>query len=331
MIAGFPISWLVVEFLSYGLFVAVLVHASRQKNATVKMIELFAFVVGAAIFENAGVLRAHAYSYDLRRLVLVGSVPLQILMLEAVIWYAAFTLVERLALPDWAKPFGVGLFGSVQDMTIDPAAVFDRYALTDPAQIDQWNTLYPGSLGAGGLSGQWNWTNPGYSDMFFNIPWYNFSGWMYLMFYFTLWVLLGRWTFSKLRIAVVGWVYPFVGSVLVPLSLGTPINVFLLFGVPFFPRGSMVVELGLVCFNFGLAMVILFLYRKRLTEIVLKRDGWVVFGIPVFLHLFDAVYAFGLGTAIAYVPVVVVSLIHLAYLVLVFRGSHKRGTGTAAA
>lgn len=325
MIAGFPISWLIVEFLSYALFIAVLIHASKQRNAMTKMIELFAFVVAAAIFENAGVLRAHTYSYDLRRIVLVGSVPLQILMLEASIWYAAFNLVGSLAVPAWVKPFGVGLLGAVQDMTIDPAAVFDRYALTDPAQIETWNKLYPGSMGDGMMSGQWNWTTPGYTDMFFNIPWYNFSGWMYLMFYFTLWVLVGRWVYEKLnRSLVVGSVYPIIAAILVPVMLSTPVNVFLLFGIPFFPKGTMAVELGLLIFNFGVAMILLFLFRKRQRPIDLKADGFVVFGIPIFLHLFDIAYAFARGTTIAYIPTIAVSLIHIAYLAAVFSENRRQ-------
>ncbi len=145
MVLGMPVSWLLADVFSLVLFFAALIHASRQEDGTSRILEIFGFIISAAIFENVGVNVARSYVYDLRRVMMVGSVPLEILLIEAVIWYAAFRLTEYLGLPSWARPFVTGMFASVQDMTIDPAAVFDRYALS-----------------GGAMSGQWNWTYPGY-------------------------------------------------------------------------------------------------------------------------------------------------------------------------
>lgn len=324
MIFGSPVSWVITELMALVVFFTVMVHASKQENPGMKILELFGFIVAAAIFENVGVNGSHTYSYDLRRFMMIGKVPLEILMLEASIWYAGFTFAGKLGLPAWAKPFAVGLFGSVQDLTVDPAAVFDRYALTNPEQIAKWNQLYPGSMGNGVMSGQWNWTNPGYTDGFFGIPWYNFSGWMYLMFYFTAAILIGRWLYGKTKFAAVGYLYPFVASIVDVFCLSTPLNVFLLFGKAEPLTGARIAEIVMLCVNYGMAIALLVGFRKRIGSIDMKTDGLIVFGVPLFLHAFDIVYAFACGTSIAYVPTIAVGAAHGLYLFLMYLVMKKK-------
>ncbi len=330
MIFGSPISWVITELLSLGVFFTVLVHASKQTNSGLKTLELFGFIIAAAIFENVGVNFGHNYSYDLRRFMMIGKVPLEILLLEASIWYAAFALVERLALPAWARPFAVGLFGSVQDMTVDPSAVFDRFALTDESQIATWNQVYPGSMGDGGMSGQWNWTNPGYDGGFFGIPFYNFSGWMYLMFYFSAAILVGRWLYDRRKSLVIAYAYPFVAALVDVVCLASPVNVFMLFGIPIAPAGSKIAELIMLCLNYGVAIVILFVFRKRVQAMDLKADGIILFGVPLFLHAYDIIYAFARGTSVAYVPVVLIGVLHALYLLLMYRAGKRNAVSAAA-
>lgn len=177
MVFGFPVSWLLTELLSLVLFFMVLWHASRQENAGFMILAFFGFMIGAALFENAGVNVSRNYYYDLRRVMMVGSVPLEIL-------------------------------------------------------ISQWNTTHPGAMGANGMSGQWNWATPGYEGGFFGIPVYNFSGWFYLMFYFSALILLGLWLSGKFRNKGIAIATPFLAAILNVVCLATPVNVFLLFGPP---------------------------------------------------------------------------------------------------
>jgi len=321
MISGMPISWLTVEIFSLILFFTCIAHASRQENPGTRILEFFGFVIGAAIFENIGVYVVHTYVYDVRRIMMIGGVPLEILLIEAAIWYAAFNLVQYLNLPAWAKPFAVGLFGSVQDMTIDPAACFDRYAIADLDLANRINASHPGALGNGILSGQWNWTNPGYDQMFFGIPFYNFSGWMYLMFWFTALVLLGRWLYQRYQNGFFAYGFPILSGVLNAVIIATPITSLLLFA-SFFSMGSRTSQIVMLCINFGFAIVLLFIFRNRLKPIELKKDK-IVFVFPIIIHLFDVIYAFALGIKIAYVPVTVVTIIHLVYLFYVFSKSRK--------
>ncbi len=322
MIFGTPISWLMVEIFSLVLFFMCINHAIKQDRPFIKILELFGFVLGAAIFENVGTNVVHTYYYDARRLMMIGGVPLEILFIEASIWYAAFNLVRKLNVPVWAIPFVVGLFGSVQDMTIDPAAVFDTFALAQPL-ADTINISHPGALGNGILSGQWNWTNPGYEGGFFGIPFYNFSGWMYLMAFYSAFVLIGRWLTEKTNSNIIGYSYPFIAGVLQAFSFSNPLSRYALFGNidPF--QSTSASELTMLCINFAFAIILIVAFTKRLKPIDIKKDGLILFGLPIIIHLYDIIYAFAKGTVVAYLPVLVVSAIHFAYLFLVYRQNKK--------
>lgn len=318
MIFNMPVSWLVTEVFSVFVFFACVVHASRQTNAAHKILELFGFILMAALFENIGVSVAKTYYYDVRRIMMIGGVPLEILFLEASIWYTAFTLVQKLNLPAWAQPFVVGLFSMLHDMTVDPAAVFDRYALSGKELIEQVNASYPGALIDGSMSGQWNWTNPGYVGGFFGIPFYNFSGWMTMMVWFTTFVLIGRWFFAKNNKPMWETAYPWLAGVLAVICIASPVNTLLLFGTPVATWSNMTMEIVMLCANITFAVVLLAVFHRRQTGIDLKKDGLIVFALPAILHCYDIAYAFIMGTTVAYVPVCVISALHLAFLAYVF-------------
>lgn len=304
MVLGTPLTWLIVEILAFVLFVMCVIHASKHEHGIIKVLELLGFIVYAGIYENIGVYM-HIYDYNLHRIMLIGKVPLEILMLEAVIFYVAFQLAERLHIPRWGLPFVVGFLSSIQDMTVDPSAVFDRYLLD------------------GTLSGQWNWT-PRYEGAFFGIPFFNFSGWMWMMVYYAFAIQIGAWLYKKYKRDLIGYLYPFVGALLAVLLLVSPITTFFLFGAPFFPFYTRGAEIVLLVVNFTIGLFILLRTAKIDRPFDLKKDG-ILFYIPLGLHLFDIVIAFALQIEIAYVPVIVVSLIHIAYLAYLFaKGKRAR-------
>jgi uncharacterized membrane protein len=293
MIFGTPITWFLVEILAAVLFLACLVHAAKQEHGILKVLELIGFIFYAAIFENIGVYM-DIYDYNVNRILMFGKVPIEILMIEAVIFYASLQLVTKLRLPRWSMPFAVGFLASFQDMSLDPAAVFDLH------QLD------------GILSGQWNWTMR-YDGTFFGIPFFNFSGWMYLMAYYTAAVLVGRWLYTRYKKEAIGYLYPFVGGLAGVLLLVSPLTQFLLFGMPFVPIYTRGAEIALLVVNFAVGLGLLLRFQKPGERFDLKQD-WPVFLIPLVLHLVDIILAFTLQIEIAYIPVVAVSLIHLGYL-----------------
>ncbi len=314
MIFNMPVSWLVVEVFSVFVFFTCVIHASRQANALQKILELFGFILMAATFENIGVSVAKTYYYDVRRIMMIGGVPLEILFLEASIWYTAFNLVQKLGLPLWAQPWAVGLFGTLHDMTVDPAAVFDRYPLQGADLIGRVNASYPGAFGDGTMAGQWNWTNPGYDGGFFGIPFYNFSGWITMMAWFTALVLIGRRIFAKNRNPLWGSAYPWLAGILAVIGIASPVNTLLLFGTPVNTWSNMGLEAAMLCVNIAVPAAFLIAFRRRQEPIDLKKDGLVLFGLPFILHGYDIAYAFAMGTRAAYLPVLAVSALHFAYL-----------------
>jgi uncharacterized membrane protein len=297
MIFGTPITWFIVEIIAAILFLVCIVHASRQAHGIHRILELLGFVFYAAIFENIGVF-TQIYDYNLNRVMLIGKVPIEILLIEAVIFYASFQLVTKIHIPDWGKPFVVGFLSSFQDMSLDPAAVFDLHRLD------------------GALSGQWNWTSR-YDGAFFGIPFFNFSGWMYLMAYYTAAILVGRWLYARYKKEIIGYLCPFVGGLVGVVLLVSPLTQFLLFVMPFFPIYTRGAEIAILAANFAVGLGILLRYQKIDSPVDLKVD-YPIFIIPLILHGFDIILVFALQLEAAYIPVVAVSLVHMGYLGFVY-------------
>ncbi|WP_062530750.1 carotenoid biosynthesis protein [Demequina rhizosphaerae] len=298
MIFGTPVSWFLFEVLSVVVFVATLIHATRRPAATRHVLTLLGFVIFAATFENIGVWQ-HIYDYSTDRIMMIGNVPLSILFVEAVGVYCALWVAEHLRLPWWVAPFLAGLWGSIQDMTVDPSNVFDLHTIDGVA------------------SGQWNWTMS-YDGGFFGIPVFNFSGWFTMILYYCFAVALIQ------RLAEhkdIGWLRtggPLVAILPSLVVLVSPINLFLLYGWPLAAQGTLVAESTMLVVNLSVAAFLVVRYAKLDRPLDLKRD-WIVFAVPVVLHLWDIGLAFAAQIEIAYVPSVLFTAIHVAALAVVVR------------
>ncbi|MFD2939132.1 hypothetical protein [Flavobacterium notoginsengisoli] len=302
MLFGSHISWVVTELVSLILFFVCLNHMSKQQNAIHKLMEYFAFIILAGIFENIGVY-VNDYVYDLHRYMMIGKVPLEVLIVEASILYAAFLLVDYLNIPTWSKPVVIGFLASVQDISLDPSAVYDMYLLD------------------GKMSGQWNWTFR-YDGGIAGIKYQNFSGWFTMMMFFATSVYVGRWLYEKYSKESIGFSYPFVAILTSLLLIVSPVNVFLIGATPIFPMNQEMPGLVMLIFKYFIAIVILIKYRKRLIPIDLKKDK-LVYIIPITLHLFDVALAVILGIKKAYAPAVIVTIIHFLYLYYLYNNSKK--------
>ena len=266
-----------------------------EKTRMTRIFELFGFVLFAGIFENIGVI-ANTYNYSLDRIVMVGVVPLSLLLIEAVTFYAALQFAESKNYPKWTIPIVVGFLGVLQDLTIDPAAVFDLHLID------------------GVMQGRWNWT-VNYENTFFGIPFFNYSGWFLLMFYYTALILIGRKRYEKSGYnAKMGMFYTIIAPFIGVLLIISPITTFILFLYPIFPkylnRTAEIVMLSSIAI---LCLSVLIKYRKRSVPIDFK-DKKLIWVIPLILHTFDIILAFALGITIAYIPVLLFAAIHMIYL-----------------
>ncbi|GGH35226.1 hypothetical protein GCM10008013_41420 [Paenibacillus segetis] len=256
----------------------------------------------AGIFENIGVF-AGTYYYSLDRVMMFGKVPLSILFIEGAIFYVSMILVEHLKLPKWAIPLGVGVLASIQDLTLDPTSVFDLHIINGVSE------------------GQWNWTKY-YEGGYVNIPFSNFSGWLTMMVFFAAAVAIGRNWYNRSHKNWVAVAYPLISIVVTVLLLITPINQFLLFGVPFASMNSKIAELVMLCFNYSISLFILIRFAKH-NKAIERKDALMI-TIPVFLDLYALVNAIIMGITEAILPIVIVSIIHCTYLIWIY----KKGQNT---
>ena len=303
-----PATWAIAEILAFVLFfycLADIVKKNEDKTRIFRVFELFGFIVYAGIFENIGVL-GNTYNYSLDRLVMVGTVPLSLLAIEAVIFYSALRFAEVMEFPKWTIPVIVGFLAVLQDLTIDPVAVFDTH------------------LVAGVMEGRWNWTTH-YDGRFFGIPFFNYTGWFFLMFYYAALIQLGRKLYERSSHKItVGLVYVTLSPIAGVLLIISPITRFLLFLDPIFPKFlNRSAEIAMLSFVMIASIAILIKYRKRSAMINFKKDK-VIWIIPLALHTFDIILAFSLKITIAYIPVLLFAGIHLGYLIYYYLKSHFR-------
>ena len=298
MIGEYPITWLAAEVISVALFTLCLLHALKQADARHRVLELVCFVIGAGIFEHVGVLTGN-YSYDQHRILMAGLVPLSVLLLEAEILYASFTLFEHLNMPKWTAIWVVGFFCAFQDMSIDPVYVRDAYS------------------SGGTPSGQWNWADFAGGTLF-GIPNFNFSGWLYMTGFYAAMILAGRWLYKKRGSEAFGDLYPFLAGLLLMVPLAVVGNVL----IKFAPHRA--AEQAVLLLNCLLPIALMIAFRKRMTPLDLKKDA-VVFIVPIVLRLYDLALAFGLRLTEAYIPVFLCSALHGAYLFYLYRVAKKAG------
>ncbi|MFC3174053.1 carotenoid biosynthesis protein [Novosphingobium bradum] len=319
MFFGFPTTWIAHDLLAMALYSLCVVHATRHPEATQRTLMLLGFTLFAAMFENIGV-GAGRYFYDPRRLALVGAVPLGVLILESVIFYAAMTLLDHLRVPAWAKPFAAGMLMTLQDLSIDPTAVNDRYATA--------------TGGSGG--GQWTWIQH-YADTYFGIPYANFSGWFHFTFAFVVAFQVVCFVLRRAGLAermVANAALPFLAAIGGVFIILTPFTVFMIDLSPLLPPSTHGAELAMLATNLALGTAIL-LATARPAPLDWARDGAIVVAAPMLLHGYDIAVAFARGLSIAYLPAIVVPVIHAGLLVVLLRrgarGADARANGPIGA
>lgn len=74
-------------------------------------------------------------------------------------------------------------------------------------------------------------------------------------------------------------------------------------------------------FAFGAWLIVK--HWKKMSPVNIKRDGVVIFAVPAVLHLYDIIVGFGLRIQQSYVPVVLFTALHMAYLGVIYFKSRK--------
>ncbi len=297
----FPWTWLVQDIVALGLMVYVVICIYKREDHPVqKLLEVVAFIfLYASIYENAAIVMG-LYSYG-RSLVMIGFVPASVPIIEACVLVIGFWFLEKTKVPAWAKPPIIGLFGMLQDFSLDPLAVRQVYTT------------------AGVTSGRWNWLiDPSNYPNILNIPVFNFSGWMLIMLYGSATILIGRWWYKKAHFnKVVGIVYPFLSMIAAFLLMISPVSNFLLWLQPVFAKGQSI-EWVMLVFHLTLPVLLLWLFWHGRNSAPYDVKDWPIFVIPTLLHLSDVAFTLiGGFTEILWI-VLLACFVQTAFLIFAF-------------
>ncbi len=291
MIGEYPITWLLCEIGTVILTILCMYRALRQENYKYELFRLLMFIVGAAIFENIGVLLVKMYYYDQHRLMMFGVVPLSVLMLEADILYVGTILFEKLNLPKWTSVWVIGFFAVFMDLSIDPVFINDAY------------------LFDGVLSGQWNWTWS-YESSYFGIPYMNFSGWLYMTGLYAGFMYFLEWISAKIHKPVLKSISPFIAGVLliVPIAICRPLM----------SGSSETIELVKMLLNFAAAIIMLIVFRKRRGTISFREEPLLII-VPAGIYVYSLVVIAVRGLWNCLPPVLICMMIHAVYYLFLSR------------
>jgi hypothetical protein len=268
-----PAPWLLADLLTLlvTLLVAVFIIRKSQHPVAI-LLESFAFVfLYASVYENFAVVQGW-YIYG-HALLMVGDVPLSVPLLEVDVLVTVLWLLEKMDIPAWCKPFIAGLFGTLQDFSLDP------YTVRQIFTVD------------GLTSGRWTWLLPHGAVNIYSVPVYNFPGWTLIMFYATIFILVGRWWYLRSGYKpVVGYVYPFLMIFMALLLMVSPLSQFLLWLAPFFTKGS-IGEWIMLGFHLVFPIILLAVFwRGNMKYPVSLKEDLPVFAVIGLFHLSDILF-----------------------------------------
>ncbi len=291
-----PLPWLIQDAIVLVLtLILVYFIIKRQNHPFVTILELLSFVfIYASVYENAaGVMGLYSFG---RSYLMVGSVPLTVPLTEGLILITGFWLLDKTNLPNWTKPPIIGLFGMLQDFSLDPLAIRQVFDTTS------------------GTSARWNWYIQTTDANILDVPVFNFPGWMLIMFYASVCLLIGRWLYKKSNEKPwVGLIYPPVSMFVALLLMISPISNFLLWLGPIFTKGGSI-EWALLAFHLLFPTVLLFVFWKWRKTRAFTRQDLPIFLIPLVLHLSDIAFTILGGYTEILWLVILSSAVHLALL-----------------
>jgi hypothetical protein len=296
-----PMPWLLADLLTVALSAIIIIFVIRRtRHPGSVILECLAFVMlYAGLFENFAVVQGW-YVYG-RSLLMFGDVPLSVPLIEMDVLIAGLFLLEKMNLPDWGKPFVIGLFGMLQDLSLDPLAVQQVHTVD------------------GSTTGRWTWVlEPGVTQIY-NIPVYNFPGWMLIMLYGSIFLLIGRGIFKRSGYKPwVGWVYPFLAMLLALITMVSPLSQFLLWMAPIGTKGS---NAEWIMFAFHLifpTLLLLFLWRGRMNQRFSFSADWPLFLVPLIFHLADIFWIVAGGFTNVLWLALLATVVHGALLAWIF-------------
>lgn len=298
----FPADWLIQDIVVLLVSLGTLAFlVTRDRNPGLRLLEAFGFVfLYAALYENAaGVMGLYTFGQSF---VMIGYVPASIPLIEVCVLLLGLNMLEKTALPVWSWPLVIGLFGMLQDFSLDPLAVRQVHEV------------------AGVTSARWNWLFDASTDAsILGVPTFNFPGWILIMAYSATMLLVGRWLYRRSGERLwVGIVYPPVSMIVALGLMASPLSALLLWFGPVFARGG-AVEWVMLALHLGVPLLLIGLFARRSGAGFTRADLPLVL-LPMALHLSDIAFAIAAHPEVLWLSLLATAA-HAAIFRALWRGS----------
>lgn len=251
------LAFITFEILTILLFITCFWHALKQKNG--KVLELVFALVFGVFLEWMTIQQLEAYHYGDFLLMLDGA-PICIGLGWAVIIYSGMEFVSHLEMPDYARPFLVGLLALNMDLAMDVIAI----------RLGFWHWVIPLDL-------QW-----------FGVPWGNFWAWYIVVVSYSGFLYWFRYKLKQKKSNWLRKTYPILAFLISVVILGVTNSVF----VNVFAKTELVSALSMLLIIMAGGAII------YVVKPGLKKDAYVdpvILAVPLTFHLFFTVFGFAGG------------------------------------
>lgn len=308
-----PLSWIFLDIVTIAGFIMMVLYIVKNEENPIPMVmAMFAFLFYSGIFENIGHGFMKMHPYSPYRLLRIGNIALTVSMLESTLFFGAYYLIKQLKVHNrlkWTKPFMVAVLATLPDYVIDPVMAADTYIFDGLAHA-QWNWHWPDNL------------TKVYDGSFFDVPFYNFSGWYFLMLWFGLSLEIGKKIYKKSNYKkIVGYIFPWFLPITSMIFMVLPTSRILLFGNT---AGETLREPELVMLIiWSIIGVVLFIVNRKTREKFSIREHWQLLIVPIMIEIAYCIVAFTRGLTISYIPAVTFTVIHILFASYIYRKSIK--------
>lgn len=309
-----PASWLIIDLVTIACFFIMVGYViKKEENPTPMVFAMFAFLAYSGIFENIGHGYTLMHPYSPYRLFRSGNIATTVSMLESLLFFAAYYLVKQLKVPKmlrFTKPVMVAFLATLPDFLIDPVMAVDTY-IFEGVEHAQWN---------------WHWVGNAtevYENAFYTVPFYNFSGWYFLMLWFGISLAIGQWVHKKSGYnKIVGYIYPAFLPITSMMFMVLPTSKIFLFG-NMAGESIRVPELIMLVIWTVIAVTALFISRRVASSFSFRTE-WPLLVLPIAVELVYGAVAFARGLSTTYSIVAVITVIHVLFAVYIVMQSKRR-------
>ena len=283
-----PLSYTLFEILGLILLVLCAIYRIKKKDMpTIAIIMELVVILAFGMSLEILAVQSGRYSYPPFNLMLF-NVPLIIGIGWAVILFSTMWLTDSLKIPEWSRVFVDAFLALLIDLNMDAVAIRDIYTF--------------GTIS----SGMWAWGIPLDAE-WFGVPWFNFSGWWFIIASMSAALRLTRYISRKRNKTIIHFLYPIIAYFLASL--------FLFFtGLLPIIIPSFIIFITQISFS---VIIIAWKWREADKKITLKNDFPLYF-VPFSFHAFFLTLMLIKEYYINAIPILVVScitfLLHMMFL-----------------